>query len=93
MPRSPRFGEAGRQAGINDSLFFGGLRGQALYEVVVKNGQASELKTHFKNELGMIREVIVGPDNMLYITTSNRDGRGNPNANDDKIIRVNPNKL
>jgi len=78
---------------LNRSIFFAGLRGQALYETVIKNGQASELKTHFKNELGRIREVIVGPDNMLYITTSNRDGRGNPNANDDKIIRVNPNKL
>jgi len=78
---------------INDSIFFGGLRGQALYEAVIKNGQVSELKTHFKNELGRIREVIVGADNMLYITTSNRDGRGIPDANDDKIIRVNPAKL
>jgi glucose/arabinose dehydrogenase len=78
---------------INDSLFFAGLRGQALYETVIKNGQVTELKTHFKGEFGRIREVIVGPDNMLYITTSNRDGRGNPNANDDKIIKVNPTKL
>jgi len=78
---------------INDSLFFAGLRGQALYETVIKNGQVIELKTHFKGELGRIREVVVGPDNMLYITTSNRDGRGNPSPDDDKIIRVNPAKL
>jgi len=76
---------------VNDSLFFGGLRGQALYETKTTNNPS--IKEHFKGEFGRIREVIVGLDNMLYITTSNRDGRGTPNANDDKVIRVNPSKL
>ncbi|MBI1919261.1 PQQ-dependent sugar dehydrogenase [Candidatus Microgenomates bacterium] len=67
------------------SLYFGGLRGQALYQYDIKNKQ---LKTHFKEQFGRIRDVIIGPDNMLYITTSNRDGRGNPADDDDKIIRV-----
>jgi len=79
----------GGAAYLNGSIFFAGLRGQALYEASIKNEKV-ELKEHFKGEFGRIREVIVGPDNMLYITTSNRDGRGNPNANDDKIIKVNP---
>ena len=83
----------GGAAYLNGSIFFAGLRGQALYEAVINNDQVTELKTHFKNGLGRIREVIVGPDNMLYITTSNRDGRGNPSPDDDKIIRVNPAKL
>lgn len=74
------------------SLFFAGLRGQALYEAVLENGNAT-IKEHFKGEFGRIRDVIVGPDNMLYITTSNRDGRGTPNTNDDKIIRVDPEQL
>jgi len=74
------------------SVFFGGLRGQALFEIEFR-GDNRRISTHFKGQFGRIREVIVGPDNMLYITTSNRDGRGNPNANDDKIIRVNPKKL
>lgn len=78
---------------IGESLFFGGLRGQTLYEAVIKNNQVSEFKEHFKGQYGRIREVIVGPDGMLYITTSNRDGRGNPATGDDKIIRVNPEKL
>lgn len=77
---------------LNGSIFFAGLRGQTLYEASIKN-EKIELKEHLKGEFGRIREVIVGLDNMLYITTSNRDGRGNPNANDDKIIRVNPAKL
>ena len=76
----------------NGSIFFAGLRGQALYQAVI-DGHEVTLKEHLKGELGRIREVIVGPDNLLYITTSNRDGRGIADKTDDKIIRVNPNKL
>ena len=76
----------------NGSFYFGGLRGQALYKVTIVNGRP-ELKEYFKNEFGRIRDVVLGPDNMLYITTSNQDGRGNPKTGDDKIIRVNPNRL
>lgn len=77
---------------LSGSVYFAGLRGQALYEAKL-SGNTATIKTHLKNELGRIRDVIVGPDNMLYITTSNRDGRGVPGAGDDKIIRVNPAKL
>lgn len=75
---------------LNDSLFFGGLRGQALFELKI---ETRELKEHFKGEFGRIRDVVLGPDDMLYITTSNRDGRGLPSSDDDRIIRVNPNSL
>lgn len=78
------------EGGLNGSIFFGGLRGQALFEY---NITSKILTTHLKGEIGRIREVVVGPDNLLYITTSNRDGRGIPDATDDKIIRVNPDKL
>ena len=76
----------------NGSFFFGGLRGQALYELSV-DGEYPDLKEHFKGQFGRIRDVVLGPDNMLYITTSNRDGRGSPAPDDDKIIRINPNSL
>lgn len=77
---------------LGDALFFAGLRGQALYEAVI-NGNQITLKEHFKREFGRIRDVVLGPDNLLYITTSNRDGRGNPTVLDDRIIKVNPQKL
>lgn len=83
----------GGAAVIGNSIFFGGLRGQALYEAAIENGQIKELKEHFKGELGRVREVIAGPDGMLYITTSNRDGRGIPKDGDDKVIKINPQKL
>lgn len=75
---------------LNGSIFFAGLRGQALFEYDIKN---KKLTAHLKNKLGRIREVVVGPDNSLYITTNNRDGRGIPNSTDDKILRINPAKL
>ncbi len=78
---------------LGNSLFFAGLRGQTLYEAVTTNNQVTELKEHFKGQLGRIREVIIGPDKMIYISTSNRDGRGTPAADDDKIIKINPGKF
>lgn len=74
------------------SIFFGGLRGETLYEAVI-TGDSVKLKEHLKGQFGRIRDVVLGPDNMLYISTSNRDGRGEPKKNDDKIIRVNPLKI
>ena len=37
---------------------------------------------------GRLRDVIVGPDNNLYLLTNNRDGRGNPQEGDDKILKI-----
>ena len=39
---------------------------------------------------GRIREVAEGPDGYLYFSTSNRDGRGSPSSDDDRIIRLVP---
>jgi len=74
----------------NGSLFFGGLRGQSLYEAKIFDDDKILLKAHFRQEFGRIRAVVIGPDGYFYIATSNTDGRGDPKPNDDKIIRINP---
>lgn len=38
--------------------------------------------------LGRLRDVVEGPDGVLYILTSNRDGRGAPRPGDDHIYRL-----
>lgn len=72
------------------SVFFGGLRGETLYEAVLSGTEVVELKEHFTGEFGRIRSVVRGPDGAFYLTTSNRDGRGDVRSGDDKIVRLNP---
>lgn len=85
-------------AALNNKLYFAGLRGQAIYsfdispKVTLEIGERKVVE-HFKGEFGRIRDVVLGPDNFLYITTSNRDGRGTSRAGDDKIIKIDPQKI
>lgn len=72
------------------SVFFGGLRGEALYEARVAGEAGPTLRVHFYGDLGRIRAVTMGPDSMLYLSTSNHDGRGRVRAGDDKILRIDP---
>lgn len=44
----------------------------------------------FQDDFGRLRDVQTGPDGFLYLLTSNQDGRGTPDANDDRILRVLP---
>lgn len=68
-------------------LYFAGLRGRDLFKFNPKNKALEKL---FNGKYGRIRDVIAGPDNALYITTNNTDGRGLPGPTDDRIIRLEP---
>jgi len=43
-----------------------------------------------EGRFGRIRDVVTGPDGALYLSTSNRDGRYTPAADDDRILRIVP---
>lgn len=45
-----------------------------------------------EGELGRIRDVVEGPDGSLYVLTNNRDGRGTPTEEDDRILCLCPAK-
>jgi glucose/arabinose dehydrogenase len=70
------------------SLWAGALRGERLWEIpVTANGTAAP-KDWFVGDYGRIRTVTVAPDGNLWVTTSNRDGRGEPTAQDDRILEI-----
>ena len=68
------------------------LRGRQLIGMEL-NGKGTEVinvQGWLINEYGRLRDVIESKDGSIYITTSNRDGRGNPDIADDKIIQLMP---
>ena len=71
------------------NFFFGCLRGEMLIRVALDGrrvlGQEGVVKDY-----GRIRDVAEGPDGFLYFSTSNRDGRGKPASDDDRILRLVP---
>lgn len=77
---------------LDDSIYFVGLRGNLLMKAKI-NGDNVTLSEYFKGEFGRLRDVVVGPDELLYVLTNNTDGRGRQTEGDDKILVVNPKKL
>ena len=73
------------------SLYFAGLRGQALYRAVI-SGETVTLSRHLSETYGRLRAVTTH-DGKLYVSTSNRDGRGTPAPEDDRILRIDPKQL
>ncbi len=73
---------------LNGKLYFGGLKGQALYEVLVDVENVKDFRENFLGQFGRIRAVVKDSQNNIYIATSNTDGRGEPLKGDDKIIKI-----
>ena len=67
-------------------LYVAGLRGAQLRRIVFEN-DAVKYEEEALNNAGRIRDVVEH-NNVLYVSTSNKDGRGIPNIGDDKIIRI-----
>jgi glucose/arabinose dehydrogenase len=76
---------------LGDELFVTALRGQRLLRFKIQaDGGLATAPALFERTYGRLREVIVGPDGALYVATNNRDGRGSPAPDDDRILRVVP---
>jgi len=73
------------------SLLFTGLRGLALYRVTIDKTDPRKVASFerlFQNQYGRLRDVYEASDGTLYILTSNRDGRGSPSAEDDRVLKL-----
>lgn len=80
---------------FRNNLFFGALVGGGLIRVVFDENDPDTVAQYEKLvrvKYGRIREVTEAPDGAIYFSTSNRDGRGDPAATDDRIFRIVPKK-
>ncbi len=73
---------------LDGSLWAGALRGERLWQVPVTDDGVGEPHGWFVGEHGRLRTVTATPDGTLWVTTSNRDGRGRPGPGDDKILEI-----
>jgi glucose/arabinose dehydrogenase len=75
---------------LDGRLWLGALRGERLWRIDVNGRRASGEKGFIVGTYGRLRTVVAAPDGNLWVTTSNRDGRGHPAADDDRILLVRP---
>jgi glucose/arabinose dehydrogenase len=66
---------------------FAALREEALHRLSLDGTRVAEDEVLLEGSYGRLRTVVEGPDGAVYVLTSNRDGRGSPAANDDRILR------
>ncbi len=70
------------------TAFMAALRGERLWMIPLDGESAGKPEALFTGKYGRIRDVVVAPDESLWITTSNTDSRGRPSSVDDRILRV-----
>lgn len=75
-----------------NSLLVTSLKASRITQLLLDESGTSVLKStdFYTYEFGRIRDICISPDGKVYIATSNRDGRGSPKTDDDKIIEIAP---
>jgi glucose/arabinose dehydrogenase len=73
---------------VDDVVYMATLRGERLWQIPIQGDGAGEPTAALHGEHGRLRTVEQAPDRSLWVTTSNRDGRGEPEPGDDRILRV-----
>ena len=75
-----------------NNFFVATLRGTLLLRLRIDatSRQVAGQERLLEGQFGRLREVITGPDGYVYFCTSNRDGRGSPTSDDDRIARIVP---
>lgn len=75
-------------AHLDGSLWAGALRGERLWQVPVTGEGVGQPRGWFVGDYGRIRTIVATPRGTLWVTTSNRDGRGDPAPGDDRILEI-----
>lgn len=94
-PASGMFYSGNKFPQFKNNFFFGALTGRGVFRVVVDAKNPSQVVSYGKLsgiDVGRVRDIVQGPDGLIYFGTSNRDGRGTVQDGDDKIYRLVPTK-
>jgi aldose sugar dehydrogenase len=92
-PSGTSFYRGTRFPAFVNNLFVATLRGTHMLRLRIDAGSPRSVAAEerlLSDRYGRIRDVIVGPDGLIYFCTSNRDGRGSPAATDDRVARLVP---
>jgi glucose/arabinose dehydrogenase len=76
---------SGIAVGRDGRVWMACLRGERIYTIGTDGGGAQAL---LRGEHGRLRHVAAAPDGSMWVLTSNLDGRGEPAAGDDRILRL-----
>jgi glucose/arabinose dehydrogenase len=88
-PTGADFYMSDRISGWKGNLLFTALSG-ALYRATLSPDglQIAGMEKLLAGRYGRLRDVLVAPNGDVFIATSNRDGRGSPAGDDDRILRL-----
>lgn len=77
---------------LNNSLLVTSLKAGKLVQLKLDETGKNlhEEITLINNQFGRLRDICIAPDGRIFISTSNKDGRGAPAAQDDRIIEITP---
>jgi glucose/arabinose dehydrogenase len=91
-PSGASFYRGSRFPAFANNFFVATLRGVHIVRLRVDPASPRVVAQErlLSDRYGRIRDVVIGPDGLIYFCTSNRDGRGSPVAADDRIARLVP---
>jgi glucose/arabinose dehydrogenase len=69
------------------TVYMAALRGESLWRIPFRGGQAGEPQRLLDGEYGRLRDVVVGPDGRLWVLTNNT-ARGTPREGDDRLLVI-----
>jgi len=89
-PASAMFYNGSIFPAFKGNFLFGCLAGKRIIRVTLNGRNVVSQENLLEGTYGRIREMEQGPDGNIYFSTSNRDGRGSPAKDDDRIMRIVP---
>jgi len=88
-PAGAAFITGGRYPELEGDLAFTMLgTGSLMIARIGQDNQVTGLEWVIDERFGRLRDVVLGPDGYLYVTTSNRDQIGAPQPGDDHVLRI-----